>query len=184
MGHRIRLAGLGLGLAAIGALAVACTSSSGTSASPAPSATNALTAYTTCLQRNGVVLPSGIGRTGFPSGRPSVRPSGSPGAGRGGFGGGGGGFGGGGFGTQAPTGVDQATWDKAMQACASVRPTLGGGGGNNSAFVAYRNCLSEHGVTNAANQFNTADPKVAAALAACAPLRPTGPPRPTQTPTG
>src|SRR3954470_3440838 len=134
VGHRIRLAGLGLGLAAIGALAVACTSSSSTPASPAPSATNALTAYTTCLQRNGIVLPSGIGRTGFPSGRPSgrpsVRPSGSPGAGRGGFGGGGSccvGFGG--FGTQAPAGVDQATWDKAMQACASVRPTFGGGGG-------------------------------------------------------
>jgi hypothetical protein len=80
-----------------------------------------------------------------------------------------------------------------------VRPSFGAGGGNgganNSALVAYRNCLTEHGVTfpsggpRAAGGgggfagLNTADPKVAAALTACEPLRPTGgAPRPTTTP--
>jgi hypothetical protein len=68
-----------------------------------------------------------------------------------------------------------------MQACASLRPT-GGPGGNNSAFAAYRNCLSEHGVTLNGGPVNTADPKYAAALKACAPLRPTGRPQPSPSP--
>jgi len=187
VGHRMRIGALLLGAAAVAGLAAAC---GGSSATPPANAAgnggnNAFAAYTECLAKNGVVLPSASARpdrTGGvrPSNRPSARPSGGTGNG-GGFGGGGyGGF----FGNQPPAGVDQATWDKAMQACASVRPTFGAGGGNNSAFVAYRNCLSEHGVTAGTNQLNTADPKVAAALTACAPLRPTGPPRPTPTPAG
>ena len=195
MGHRMRIGALLLGAAAVAGLAAAC---GGSSATPPANAAgnggnNAFAAYTECLAKNGVVLPSASARpdrTGGvrPSNRPSARPSGGTGNG-GGFGGGGfGGF----FGNQPPAGVDQATWDKAMQACASVRPSFGGGGGaNNSEVVAYRNCLTEHGVTLPSNGtrggggfagLNTADPKVAAALTACAPLRPSGGPRPTPPP--
>jgi hypothetical protein len=192
--NRIRLGGLLLGVAAVAALAPGCTSSSGTPTNDANGQTG-LAAYTACLAKNGVTLPSaladrtpGASRSAFPraSGRPSTRPSGGTGTG---FGGAGGGFAG--FGNQPPAGVDQATWDKAQQACASVRPTFsagGNGGANNSALVAYRNCLSEHGVTITGGPggagLSTADPKTAAALAACAPLRPTAQPRPSQTPAG
>jgi hypothetical protein len=86
--------------------------------------------------------------------------------------------------SQAPNGVDQATWEKAQKACAGPRPSGGPGFGNrdNGALTAYRNCLTEHGVTatGALDNLNTADPTTAAALAACEPLRPT---RPTPTPT-
>lgn len=64
----------------------------------------------------------------------------------------------------------------------ALRPSFGpgrNGGGNNSAMAAYRNCLRDHGLTASAGglgSLNTADPKVAAAMAACAPLRPTAAP--------
>jgi hypothetical protein len=78
--------------------------------------------------------------------------------------------------------VDDATWQKAQQACASLLPSGGpqGGGQNNSAITAYRNCLSQHGVTasTGAGQLNTADPAVAAAVKACAALEPSGQPAP------
>lgn len=198
MRHRMRWGGLLLGAAAVAGLA-ACGSSGSPAAASNADGANGLAAYTQCLARNGVVLPSftpNPSRSARAGGRPSARPSG--GTGNGGGGNGGGGFGGAfGFGDQAPAGVDQATWTKAMQACASVRPSASPGarGGNNSAVVAYRNCLTEHGVTlttggpgGGFGGLNTADPKVAAALAACAPLRPTGGPggsggpRPTTTP--
>jgi hypothetical protein len=86
---------------------------------------------------------------------------------------GGGGFG---FGDQPPPGVDAKTRQDAQQACASVRPSAGAGR-DNGAFTAYRNCLADHGVTmnqGRGNQLNTADPKTAAALKVCEPLRPTG----------
>jgi len=194
----LRIGALLLGAAAVAGLAAGCGGSSGTPpANAAGNGGNGFAAYTECLARNGVVLPSfsanpRADRTGGvrPSNRPSTRPSGGTGNG--------GGFGGFGFGNQPPAGVDQATWEKAMQACASVRPSFGGGGNggaNNSALVAYRNCLTEHGVTFPSSGaggggfggggpagLNTADPTVAAALSACAPLRPTGGPRPTPTP--
>jgi len=199
VGHRMRIGALLLGAAAVAGLAAACGGSSATPpANAAANGGNGFAAYTECLAKNGVVLPSAsanprANRTGGvrPSNRPSARPSGGTGNG-GGFGGAGG-F----FGNQPPAGVDQATWDKAMQACASVRPSFGAGNGgaNNSELVAYRNCLTEHGVVlpsgaarggGAGGGFaglNTADPKVAAAMTACAPLRPTGgAPRPTPTP--
>ena len=193
MGHRMRVGALLLGAAAVAGLAAGCGGSSGTPpANAAANGGNGFAAYTECLAHNGVVLPSSSAnpradRTGGvrPSNRPSTRPSGGTGNG--------GGFGGGFlFGDQPPAGVDQATWDKAMQACASVRPSFGANGGaNNSELVAYRNCLTEHGVTFPSSGarggggfagLNTADPKVAAALNACAPLRPSGGPRPTPTP--
>jgi hypothetical protein len=189
-----------LGAAAMASLA-ACGSSSPPAAAANNDGANGFAAYTQCLARNGVVLPSfsanprGSRSPGArPSNRPSTRPSGGFGGGNGGGFGGGNGGGFGAFGDQPPAGVDQATWDKARQACASVLPSQGTGGrANNSELVAYRNCLSEHGVTfpsggtgGGFGGLNTADPKVAAALQACAPLRPTGGPggpRPTPTPT-
>ena len=74
--------------------------------------------------------------------------------------------------------MSEQTWQAAQAACAAVRPSIGpgrNGGGNNSAITAYRNCLQDHGLTAPAgglNNLNTADPKVAAAITACAPLRP------------
>jgi hypothetical protein len=176
-------------LAFVGVLAVAAgCGGAGNAAGPAPTSQgNGFQAYLSCLSNNGVKLPTGgFGRGGGnrPSDRPTdqPRPTDRP---SGGFGGGRGGGFGGFFGTQAPTGVDQATWDKAMTACNSLRPTggPGGGGGNNSAFAAYRNCLNDHGISPTANAFSlsTADPKVAAALKACAVLRPTGRPFPSRT---
>ncbi len=166
-----------LGLAMVG-LVAGCGGTDGGGPAPAGSgAPGGLQAYAECLRQHGVPITVPSGRpSGFrPSDRPSgVRPSG-PRASRGP---GGGGFPG--FGGEPPSGVDQATWDAAQQACASVRPSFGGGGRNNGAFTAYRNCLSDHGVTASAapDALNTADPKVAAALAACAPLRPSGRPSP------
>jgi hypothetical protein len=122
-------------------------------------------AYTACLSQHGVTMPS---RGNRPSGAPSGRPS--RGAGGGGFG----------FGNQPPAGVDAATWQQAQQACASLRPSGGPGNGNNAASAAYRNCLSDHGVTMSAGPggLDSNDPKVAAAMKACEPLRPTAAPAP------
>jgi hypothetical protein len=175
--------GLAVSLAPVALFAAACGSTDPSQAATAQ--TPGLQAYVDCLGRNGVVLPGGAGGgrspgagprpsfSGFPSGRPSAFPSGRPsgGAGGGGFGGGGG-F----LGTQAPAGVDPNTWAKAMQACGGVRPSAGAAR-DSSAQRAYRNCLSEHGVSATANlgQLNTADPAIASALQTCAPLRPTAP---------
>jgi hypothetical protein len=141
---------------------------------------NAFAAYSACLQKNGVTItrPSGaprVRRSGepraYPSGMP--RPSGSAGARAGGFPGGG-------FGR--PPGVDDATWQKAMQACASLRPSgrpgFRGGIGN-GADAAYRNCLRDHGVTLGQGGLNTADPATAKALETCKVLRPTATATPT-----
>ncbi len=150
-------------------------------ATPGATASAGFAAYTACLRANGVNLPA---RTAFPSRSPrpagAARPSGSPGdrpgLGPGGFGGAGG-FG---LGDQPPPGVDQSTWDRAMKACTAQRPNPGPSGRNNSAFVAYRNCLADHGVSASADPLRSGDPAVAAALRICAPLRPSG--RPTATP--
>ena len=169
-------------LAGVVALLAACGGKSGTGTGSTPgdaSATSGVQAYVACLNRNGVNIqlpsggPGGFGNgtrpSGFPTGFPSggVRPSGAAG----GRLGGGGAF-------QKPDGVDDATWQKAQQACASVRPTGGPGGANgqdNGAISAYRNCLSDHGVTasGGVGQLDSTDPKVAAAEQACAALRPT-----------
>jgi hypothetical protein len=182
--HRARLAGIALAFVAVagsGGLVAACGSanSNTTPTNAQPSGGNAMTKYLDCLRSNGVNVPEvNPSNRPRPSARPSgaPRPSGSPGEGRrGGFPGGG--FGGL-FGSTAPSGVPQETWDKARQACASLQPSFNPQGRDNGAFAAYRNCLSDHGVTvNGPGQaFNTADPKTAAALKACEPLRPTARP--------
>jgi hypothetical protein len=157
---------------------------------------NGFTAYADCMSKNGVKLnlPSGGAfprRSGQPTARPSgapdgfpggTMPSGAPGGAMPSGGPGGGVPGGGGFGR--PEGVDDTTWQKAQQACRSVMPSFGAGGGqrNSAAFTAYRNCLSDHGVTlqGGAQDLNTTDPKTAAAMKACEALRPTA--RPTGAP--
>jgi hypothetical protein len=153
-------------------LLAACSGNGGGTANAAPSgAAGGFQAYADCLRQHGVTITVPSGRpSGRPSGvRPSGRPSGVRPSGRGGFPGG--------FGGAAPSGVDPSTWDAAQQACAGLRPSFGRGRGD-SAFQAYRNCLSEHGVTASGGPggFDPADPKVAAAMATCAPLRPSGRP--------
>ncbi len=196
--HVRRVGGLILASSALVVLA-ACGGSSKSTASDKPTSASRgqntqadLQAYVSCLNKNGVTiaLPTRAPGAGVrPSGAP--RPSRSPGAGRGfggGFGGGGGNFGGGLFNdaNNPPSGVSQATWTAALAACKSLQPTFnrgGAGGFNSSQFTAYRNCLQSHGVTASSGTgggFNTADPKVAAAMKTCAPLRPTG--RPTGAP--
>jgi hypothetical protein len=172
VGIRIRLGILGLVLCAAALGLVACGGGVRTAAGTPTPASNAsgrgaaFQAYADCLRQHGVNLPRGNGSRGpRPSGRPSARPSARPSDGnRSGFG----------FGNQPPPGVDAGTWQNAQQACASLRPSAGPGR-DNGAFAAYRNCLADHGVTMSgpANQLNTADPKVAAALKTCEPLRPT-----------
>jgi hypothetical protein len=157
----------------------------------------AFQAYSACLTKNGVTLPSrgaGTRPSSFPSGR--TRPSSFPSGVRpsGGFRGGGG-FGGG-FSSVAPSGVDPSTYAKALAACASVRPSFtpgaGGAGGGNvdaSAIAAYISCLNDNGakITGtglaALRGLNRTDATIAKALKTCAPLLPTGLGRPTATPT-
>jgi hypothetical protein len=189
------MVGLVLGLATTGALLAAglagCGGGKGGAATAAtPGASGGvqqeLQAYVACLRQHGVTIDIPSGRpTAFPSrargsNRPTARPSADRSAGAGG------GFGGlFGDNGQPPAGVDQTTWDAAQQACASVRPSFGAGRGNrdNGAAAAYLNCLRDHGVTSSTgpNRLNTADPAVAAAVQACAPLRPSGAPAPSPT---
>ena len=116
-------------------------------------------------------LPSGA-PSGFPSGAPSGFPSGGPGGA-----GPGGGRMGGGFGDMLrPDDVDDDTWAAAQEACQSELPARGPGGGTEngadaSGIVAYRNCLAENDV-EWADDLDSSDPTVAAALAACEPLQP------------
>jgi hypothetical protein len=146
--------------------------SSSTAAAPGPGR-GANAAYVQCLRRHGVNLPtaypSGFRRgprpSGFPT-RPTARPSGAPGGRYPGFG------------MSPPPGVDQATWQKAQQACANLRPTArpGTGYGVRHPDAAYRNCLRDHGVDP--GQLAGTDPKTSAALAACKVLSPSPTPTP------
>lgn len=203
-----RIAGLVLTGFAAAAVLAGCGGGSSSTATPSGDASGSasgaagIQAYLSCLTQHGVMLPSrapGARGTRSPGARPSFgrapRPSGSAGAGRfggGGFpsGGFGGGFGGGIFNdpSNPPAGVSASAWSAALAACKSLQPTAarrGNGRFNNSQFTAYANCLRSHGVTFSAgpNGLSTSDPKVAAALKTCAPLRPTGGVRPSGPPT-
>jgi hypothetical protein len=175
-------------VAAAGAvmLAAACGGGSGSDttggAAPGGGGRNnaAFTAYADCLKKNGVTItvpsggprvrPSGAARPGGP---PRPRPSGSARARQ---------FPGGGF-FGKPAGVDDATWQKAQSACASLRPSFGAGdrgGRPNGADQAYVNCLRDHGVEMGQGQRpRSADPATRKALDACKVLRPTAGPAPT-----
>lgn len=159
-----------LGIA--GAIAMTVVACSGNNSPQTP----ANMSFQQCLQNEGITLPSnGFGGrpSGRPSGFPTARPSGFPTA-RPTGGTRGGNFGG--FGDQAPPGVDPQKWQAALQKCASLRPSGNPSRGprGNGRDAAYRNCLSEHGVTNPANP---ADPKLAEAAQACAVLSPSPSPR-------
>jgi hypothetical protein len=187
---KARLAPLGCLLAA-GLVLAACGGSSSHSASANPAAPTtttvaggrggfALTAFRTCMSSHGVTLPTRV-RTGSPNGGPpgstpgETRPSGASGARGGGFG-----FGGGNLADRfstPPKGVDPTKYAAALAACKSTLPT-GGTALNNSAFQAYRSCLSDHGVTlpatGGAGSINRNDPKVQAAMKTCQALLPAG----------
>ncbi len=84
-----------------------------------------------------------------------------------------------------PEGVDASAFAAAQEACADLRPSGGPGGApgagapaiDSGALAAYTGCLKDHDVTvtTAADlrTLDTSDATVAAALATCAPLRPT-----------
>jgi hypothetical protein len=144
----------------------------------------ALVAFRDCMSSHGVTLPTRP-RTGNgvpPSTTPGeTRPQGvGDGAGPGGFPG----FGGGNLADRfntPPVGVDATKYKAALAACKSKIPTRGANPLNNSAFLAYRSCLKDHGVTlptlggsGGGGSFNRNDPKVKAALATCRPLLPAG----------
>jgi len=136
------------------------------------------TAYRNCLQSHGLTLPQGGGfsRRGATGAR---GPSGARGAsGAGGF------FrrgGSGPTGTRGFAGNLTAKQQKALAACAKLRPAGGGGGffgggsgaANNPAFAKFEACLKKHGVQTG----STADRNSSsfqAALSACRSLLPSG----------
>lgn len=161
--------------------------------------------YRQCLKDNGVTLPDrgqrpngggnggggyGPGGPGTDGGQPPTGADGAPPSGGDGNGGGNGGpgfFGG---------GQPDAKTQKAMQACAKLRPQFRGGYGNPNggngrapqqsikAFTPYLTCLKDQGLDvkvsdgfNALRDLKASDPKVQAAFKACQsklPQRPNG----------
>lgn len=150
---------------------------------------NGFAAYAACLKKNGVTLPTGRPAGGFGAqASGGARPSGRPG-----------GFGG----LNATSGPMAAAAKACASLRPTGGFGGFGGGANSAAIqselTAYRSCLSDHGVTlptpaarptgspaagspgtqgrrggfGGLGALNTADPKVAAAVKACAPLRPT-----------
>jgi hypothetical protein len=172
--HRgLRMAAVLPLLAGAGLLLAACSGGSSASGSTTTSTTAAgaagsFQAYLSCLRSHGASFPTG-GGGGTPG---SFNPGSSTGGTR-------------------PTipASERSTFDKAESACASLRPkggTFPGGGGQSTAFAAYRNCLKLHGVTlpsggggffgggGSSTTTSTTNPKLEAAEAACASLRPKG----------
>lgn len=157
---------LGFLLAACSSGPASAANSKSTSTTSRGSANASFTAYTSCLKSHGVTFTSGFGgfggrgQGGPPSSSATTRPTLSP--------------------------SERTTLTKAEAACASLRPKFNGGGGTNTAFAAYRNCLKLHGVTvpnggggggfpgSGTSTSTTSDPKLKAAEAACAGLRPKG----------
>ena len=176
----LALAGCGGSSTASDSTSAAAGAASGAAAPSGATASNGrpdFTAYRDCMSKNGVTLPDfgqgGQRPSGAPSAFPSGAPAGAPGAGGPGAGGPGG--------FPLPAGGDQATFDKAQQACASVRPQFGNGRGpgqiDATALAAFKSCLSDHGVTvpdgqDFMRQLDRTDAKVAAGLKTCAPLLP------------
>ena len=175
------LTGTALVLLAVSACGGSATTDASTSAAAAaPSATASagaaggpgadFCAYRDCMSKNGVTLPDFGQRRdqsgSAPAGAPSGVPSGGPAGGAGGF--------------PLPAGVDQATFDKAQAACASLRPQFGNRGFGQvdaTALAAFKSCLTDHQVAvPAGNDFmrrlDRTDAKVSAALKTCAPLLP------------
>jgi hypothetical protein len=176
------IAGAGLLLAACSGGSANASGSTTTSTTSGSGRGSSFAAYLTCLRSHGVNFPTGGG--GFP-GAGGTPPSGTPGS--------------------SPTGSTRPTipasertaFQKAAQACESLRPTFPNSGQGSTEFAAYRNCLKLHGVTlpSGAGGFGgggfggggfgggapggsttttTPNPTLKAAEAACANLRPKG----------
>jgi hypothetical protein len=142
----MKLLALAAVLAAAG-LATGCGGGNGDNATPAS------TNFTECMKQQGIEIPNvrasgqprerASGRPStFPTARPSNFPTARPSGGFSGFGG-----------FQRPAGVDEEKWQKALEACGSLRPSRAPGnqqGGG--AMTAYLNCLREHGVTYSPGQ--------------------------------
>jgi hypothetical protein len=157
-----------LAAAGCGALLALSASGCGTAAAPAASAAASPSASPGATAYLACLRQHGIA---IPTARPTVRPTARPS---------------GGFGANP-------AFQKAMQACASLRPkgAFGGFGGRfATAFKAFRSCMAAHGETIPStrptatptatpspgaspgadrflNGLNPADPQVAAALKAC-----------------
>jgi hypothetical protein len=158
-------------VAGAGLLLAACSggssSAGSTTSTTAAGANGSFEAYLSCLRSHGASFPTG-GAGGTPG---SFNPGSSTGGTR----------------PSIPA-SERATFQKAASACASLRPKGGsfpGGGGQSTAFAAYRNCLKLHGVTlpsggggffggGGGSTTTTTNPKLSAAEAACATLRPKG----------
>jgi hypothetical protein len=132
------------------------------SASASASPSGGVSAYLACLRQHGANVPSA---------RPTARPSARPSGGAGGF-------------------AANPQFRQAMTACASLRPKGGFGRGRGgqlgAALMAFRTCMSAHGEPVPAtrpspmptarpagdarflNGLDPTNPKVAAALKACA----------------
>ncbi len=165
-------------IAGAGLLLAACSGGSSASGSTTTSTTAAggaasFQAYLTCLRSHGANFPTGGGGGGGTPG--SFTPgSSTPGGTR----------------PSIPA-SERSTFEKAASACASLRPKGGtfpggGGGGQSTAFAAYRNCLKLHGFTlpsgaggggffgGGSSTTSTTTPTEKAAEAACATLKPKG----------
>jgi hypothetical protein len=156
----------------------AATEPAATPAASASDARSGFAAYRDCMTTNGVDLgdqfgggtpPSGAPAGGPPSGMPTGAPPSGAVNGPGSF--------------PLPSGVDQQAFDKAQQACASLRPQFGDGGPRGGAAIdatalaAFTSCLSDHGVTvpsgtDVMRGLDRTDPAVKAAMDVCAPLLP------------
>ncbi|MGO9343736.1 MAG: hypothetical protein ACLP6E_14650 [Acidimicrobiales bacterium] len=170
--RRVRGAAIVSLLGSLGLLLAACSSGSANAAGSGTTSTTSggsasFTAYENCLKSHGVTFSPGDFRPG--GGPPSSgSPSGST--------------------TRTTLSPSERTkFEQASTACASLRPKFNGGGtGASTAFAAYRNCLKLHGVTlptgrgaggfgfGGSSTSTTSNPKLEAALAACAALRPKG----------
>ena len=123
MDYRMRIGVVALGAVCVATLAACGGKASGTGSTAAAAGAGAggMQAYVSCMGQNGVTItmPSGGPGGGMPpSGTPSTRPSGARGGTRPSGGPPGGGM-------VKPSGVDDQTWQKAQQACASLRPSRG-----------------------------------------------------------
>ncbi|MCO8271338.1 hypothetical protein M1L60_12110 [Actinoplanes sp. TRM 88003] len=81
-----------------------------------------------------------------------------------------------------PEGVDDSTWQKAQEACSSLRPSGRPGGGNGNRGdgrnAAFENCLKENGVADP-SKLDTNDAATEKAVETCQVLRPTAGATPT-----
>ncbi len=160
------LGGLGILLAACSSGSANAAGSKSTSTTTGGSGAASFTAYENCLKSHGVNFSLG----GF---RPGAGATGSPPSS--------------GNTTRTTLSPSERTkFEAANTASASLRPKFNGAGGAGStAFAAYRNCLKLHGVTlptgrgggfgaGGTSTSTTSNPKLQAAEAACAALRPKG----------